>query len=143
MRRMKEMAAMQPGMNFYGDLPDSYTVVVNTEHPLVKAIAQEADDALDATVEPLLSTIDQANAKAEETRKAAGTAELSTEARATIDEAEKTVTDSRKAMDDAIDAYSPKAPKVSQLVDLALLGNGLLRGEALSSFIAHSVELMK
>ena len=143
MRRMKEMAAMQPGMNFYGDLPDSYTVVVNTEHPLVKAIAQEADAALDATVEPLLSTIDQANAKAEETRKAAGTAELSTEARATIDEAEKTVTDSRKAMDDAIDAYSPKAPKVSQLVDLALLGNGLLRGEALSSFIARSVELMK
>lgn len=143
MRRMKEMAAMQPGMNFYGDLPDSYTVVVNTEHPLVKAIAQEADAALDATVEPLLSTIDQANAKAEETRKAAGTSELSAEARATIDEAEKTVTDSRKAMDDAIDAYSPKAPKVSQLVDLALLGNGLLRGEALSSFIARSVELMK
>lgn len=143
MRRMKEMAAMQPGMNFYGDLPDSYTVVVNTEHPLVKAIAQEADAALDATVEPLLSTIDQANAKAEETRKAAGSSELSTEARATIDEAEKTVTDSRKAMDDAIDAYSPKAPKVSQLVDLALLGNGLLRGEALSSFIARSVELMK
>lgn len=143
MRRMKEMAAMQPGMNFYGDLPDSYTVVVNTEHPLVKAIVQEADAALDATVEPLLSTIDQANAKAEETRKAAGTAELSTEARATIDEAEKTVTDSRKAMDDAIDAYSPKAPKVSQLVDLALLGNGLLRGEALSSFINRSVELMK
>lgn len=143
MRRMKEMAAMQPGMNFYGDLPDSYTVVVNTEHPLVKAIAQEADAALDATVEPLLSTIDQANAKAEETRKAAGTSELSAEARATIDEAENTVTDSRKAMDDAIDAYSPKAPKVSQLVDLALLGNGLLRGEALSSFIARSVELMK
>ena len=143
MRRMKEMAAMQPGMNFYGDLPDSYTVVVNTEHPLVKAIAQEADAALDAAVEPLLKTIDESNAKAEETRKAAGSNELGADARATIDAAEKTVTDSRKAMDDAIDAYAPSAPQVSQLVDLALLGNGLLRGEALSSFIARSVELMK
>lgn len=143
MRRMKEMAAMQPGMNFYGDLPDSYTVVVNTEHPLVKSIAEKAGAALDAAVEPLLKTIDESNAKAEETRKAAGSNELGADARATIDAAEKTVTDSRKAMDDAIDAYAPSAPQVSQLVDLALLGNGLLRGEALSSFIARSVELMK
>ena len=143
MRRMKEMAALQPGMNFYGDLPDSYTVVVNTEHPLVKAITEKADAALDATVEPLLKTIDEANAKAEETRKAAGSSELTPEARATVDEAEKTVTESRKAIDDAIDAYAPGTPEVSQLVDLALLGNGLLRGEALSAFITRSIDLMK
>lgn len=111
MRRMKEMAALQPGMNFYGDLPDSYTVVVNTEHPLVKAITEKADAALDATVEPLLKTIDEANAKAEETRKAAGSSELTPEARATVDEAEKTVTESRKAIDDAIDAYAPAHPR--------------------------------
>ncbi len=120
-----------------------YTVVCNTEHPLVKSIAEKAGAALDAAVEPLLKTIDESNAKAEETRKAAGSNELGADARATIDAAEKTVTDSRKAMDDAIDAYAPSAPQVSQLVDLALLGNGLLRGEALSSFIALSVELMK
>ncbi len=143
MRRMKEMAAMQPGMNFYGELPDSYTVVVNTEHPLVKTIISKAEGALDSTVEPLLKTIDEANAKAEETRKAAGNEELSAEARAIVDEAEKTVTDSRKTMDEAIDAYAPGNPEISQLVDLALLGNGLLRGEALSTFINRSVELMK
>ena len=137
------MAALQPGMNFYGDLPDSYTVVVNTEHPLVKAIADKAGKALDSTVEPLLKTIDDSNAKAEEARKSAGSSEMSAETRAIVDSAEKTVTDSRKAMDDAIDAYAPEVPEVSQLVDLALLGNGLLRGEALSAFIARSVELMK
>ncbi len=143
MRRMKEMAALQPGMNFYGELPDSYTVVVNTEHPLVKNIISKAETALDATVEPLLKTIDEANAKAEETRKSAGKEELTAEAKATVDAAEKTVTDSRAAMDAAIDAYAPSEPAVAQLVDLALLGNGLLRGEALSAFIARSVELLK
>ena len=143
MRRMKEMAALQPGMNFYGELPDSYTVVVNTEHPLVKNIISKAETALDAKVEPLLKTIDEANSKAEETRKSAGKEELSAEAKATVDAAEKTVTDSRAAMDAAIDAYAPSEPAVAQLVDLALLGNGLLRGEALSAFIARSVELLK
>ena len=53
------------------------------------------------------------------------------------------MTDSRKTMDEAIDAYAPGNPEISQLVDLALLGNGLLRGEALSTFINRSVELMK
>ncbi|MBO4943558.1 MAG: molecular chaperone HtpG [Muribaculaceae bacterium] len=142
MRRMKEMAALQPGMNFYGELPDSYTLVVNTEHPLIKSITEKADKALDATVEPLLKSIDEANAKAEETRKAADGKELSAEARTTVDAAEKTVSDSRAAMDNAIDAYAPSEPAVAQLVDLALLGNGLLRGESLSDFIARSVNLL-
>ncbi len=143
MRRMKEMAALQPGMNFYGELPDSYTVVVNTEHPLIKSIKEKADKALDDTVEPLLKAIDEANAGAEAARKAADGKELDAEARATVDAAEKTVSDSRAAMDNAIDAYAPSEPAVAQLVDLALLGNGLLRGEALSAFIARSVDLLK
>lgn len=143
MRRMKEMAAMQPGMSFYGELPDSYTIVVNTAHPLVEALRAKADAALAGTVQPFLDTIDASNKVAEEARSAAGTSELTPEARQTVDNAEKAVSDARAAMEKAIADYAPQAPEASQLVDLALLANGLLRGEALSKFIARSYEMMK
>lgn len=143
MRRMKEMAAMQPGMSFYGELPDSYTIVVNTAHPLVEALRAKANAALAGTVQPFLDTIDASNKVAEEARSAAGSSELTPEARQTVDNAEKAVSDARAAMEKAIADYAPKAPEASQLVDLALLANGLLRGEALSKFIARSYEMMK
>lgn len=143
MRRMKEMAAMQPGMSFYGELPDSYTIVVNTAHPLVEALRAKADAALAGTVQPFLNTIDASNKVAEEARTAAGTSELTPEARQTVDNAEKAVSDARAAMEKAIADYAPQVPEASQLVDLALLANGLLRGEALSNFIARSYEMMK
>lgn len=143
MRRMKEMAAMQPGMSFYGELPDSYTIVVNTAHPLVEALRVKADAALAGTVQPFLDTIDASNKVAEEARSAAGTSELTPEARQTVDNAEKAVSDARAAMEKAIADYATQVPEASQLVDLALLANGLLRGEALSNFIARSYEMMK
>ena len=142
MRRMKEMAAMQPGMNFYGELPDSYSLVVNTEHPLVKEITAAADSALAATVQPLLDTVNAKNAEADAIRKAADGKALSAEDEQKVKDLEKEVSDAREAQADAIKAYSAKAPEVSQLVDLALLGNGLLKGQQLSDFIARSVELL-
>lgn len=142
MRRMKEMAAMQPGMNFYGELPDSYSLVVNTEHPLVKEITAAADSALAATVQPLLDTVNAKNAEADAIRKAADGKALSAEDEQKVKDLEKEVSDARDAQADAIKAYSAKAPEVSQLVDLALLGNGLLKGQQLSDFIARSVELL-
>lgn len=140
---MKEMAALQPGMSFYGELPDSYTVVVNTEHPIVKAITERADKALDATVEPLLKTIDERNADAEKIRKDAGDKPLSAEDDQRVKDLEKEVSDARTAMAQDIRRYGDTEQEVSQLVDLALLGNGLLRGEQLSQFIARSVEMMQ
>lgn len=139
MRRMKEMAAMQPGMNFYGDLPDSYNLVVNTENDIVKGISARADEALKGEVEPLLAAIDKGNADAEAARKSGD----GDDAKAKVAEAEKAVADARAKMDAAIDAYAAKEPQVSQLVDLALLANGLLKGESLSAFIARSLSLMK
>lgn len=139
MRRMKEMAAMQPGMNFYGELPDSYTMVVNTEHPLVKEITAKADEALDATVKPLAERIDSDN----EAINAAGDQPMSPEAKQKIEDLEKAVGEARTEQFKAIDAYGDTAPKISQLVDLALLANGLLKGRHLSDFIARSVDLLK
>ena len=147
MRRMKEMAAMQPGMNLYGELPDSYNLVVNTASPLVDSVRKEAHDALAATVEPLLADIAKGNADAEAARKAmqeAPAAEASADLnRVALDAAEKAVADARAKLEAAVDAYAPSAPRASQLVDLALLANNLLRGQALSAFIARSLNLMK
>lgn len=143
MRRMKEMAAMQPSMSFYGELPDSYSLVVNTEHPLVKEIVANADTALLSKVEPLLGTIDARNADAEKIRSEAKDGKTTAEQDQQIKDLEAQVADARKEMADAITVYGKTAPKVSQLVDLALLGNGLLRGRNLSDFIARSVDLLK
>ncbi len=143
MRRMKEMAAMQPGMNFYGELPDSYTMVVNTEHPLVKEITAKADEALDATVKPLAERIDSDNEAINAARSAASDQPMSPEAKQKIEDLEKAVGEARTEQFKAIDAYGDTAPKISQLVDLALLANGLLKGRHLSDFIARSVDLLK
>ncbi|MCM1067740.1 MAG: molecular chaperone HtpG [Muribaculaceae bacterium] len=143
MRRMKEMAALQPGMNFYGELPDNYTLVVNTEHPLVKSITERADKALAATVQPLLDRIEADNKAADEIRKAAGSAPLSAEDEQRVKDLEKAVADTRAEQRKAVADYARELPEVSQLVDLALLGNGLLRGRSLSDFIARSIDMMK
>ena len=142
MRRMKDMAAMQPGMSFYGELPDSYTLVVNTEHPLVKDITAKADSALDATVKPILEKIEADNAEITKLRSAAGD-KPSAEDDQKVKDLEKAVADARTAEAEAIKAYEPSAPNVGQLVDLALLANGLLKGSNLSEFIARSIALMK
>lgn len=137
MRRMKEMAAMQPGMNFYGKLPDSYNLIVNTEQPLIKRIINASDDALTAVVEPLHNEIETKN---EEITKLRDSKEESDKTKTL--ELEKEVGVLREKMSKEISEYAATQPLVKQLIDLALLGNGLLKGAQLSDFIRRSVELL-
>ena len=137
MRRMKEMAAMQPGMNFYGELPDSYNLIVNTEQPLIKRIINASDDALTAIVEPLHNEIETKN---DEISKLRDSKEDSDKAKTL--ELEKEVGVLREKMSKEISEYASTQPLVKQLIDLALLGNGLLKGAQLSDFIRRSVELL-
>ena len=137
MRRMKEMAAMQPGMNFYGELPDSYNLIVNTEQPLIKRIINASDDALTAVVEPLHNEIETKN---DEISKLRDSKEDSDKAKTL--ELEKEVGVLREKMSKEISEYASTQPLVKQLIDLALLGNGLLKGAQLSDFIRRSVELL-
>lgn len=142
MRRMKDMASMQPGMNFYAELPDSYNLVVNTEHPLVARIREEATSALSAEIEPLMAKVDADNAEITKLRGDGKTApDAETEQK--IKDLEKAVSDSRESQDRIVKDYAAKQPVVKQLIDLALLGNNLLRGSDLSAFIARSVSLLK
>lgn len=142
MRRMKDMAALQPGMNFYGEMPDSYNLVVNTSHPLIEKLRDEATTALAASVEPLEKTVADDNAAIEKLREGAKDGKLDPEAEQQSKELADKVAAARDSQKHLIDNYAAGQPLVRQLIDLALLGNGLLRGRDLSDFIARSVSLL-
>lgn len=143
MRRMKDMAALQPGMNFYGELPDSYNLVVNVAHPLVKKVIDESEAALKAEVDPVAAAVDEANAKINEIDKAVGDKKPDADQEAQLSMLRRQAEDSRKQQTEIISKYAEGRNDVGQLVDLALLGNGLLKGEPLSRFIRRSVEIME
>ena len=143
MRRMKEMAALQPGMNFYAELPDSYNLVVNTESPLIAAIRDNADSKLKETIAPLLDKIDTDNKAAADLRATADGKQPDAEANQRAKDLEKEVADTREKMNSEIDTYAAGEQRPAQLVDLALLGNGLLKGSALDAFIDRSLTMMR
>ena len=142
MRRMKDMAAMQPGMSFYSDLPDSYNIVVNTQNPIIEKITKDADGALDQAVTPLMQRTDEANDTITRLR-GDGKETPDAETSQKIKDLEKTVADTRAEQEKIVADYAKTNPTVRQLIDLALLGNGLLRGADLSAFIDRSYSLLK
>ncbi len=142
MRRMKDMAALQPGMSFYGQLPDSYNLVVNTEHPLIATIRSQAVETLGADIEPMAQELEAKNSEISAIRSSAKDGNLSAEDDQKVKDLEKTVADLRDKQTKIISDYASTRPEVKQLVDLALLGNGLLKGEQLSAFISRSISMM-
>ncbi len=142
MRRMKDMAALQPGMNFYGELPDSYNLVVNTEHPLIAKIRDAATSSIGDQVKPLADKIEADNAEITKVKDAAKGAALSAEDDQRVKDLEKAVGENRQNEETIISDYAKTEPIVKQLIDLALLGNGLLKGKDLSSFIDRSISLL-
>ncbi|MDE6542706.1 MAG: molecular chaperone HtpG [Muribaculaceae bacterium] len=143
MRRMKEMAALQPGMNFYGELPDSYNLVVNTENPLVKSIGKDAMDALKATVEPLDKTIANKNKEISDLRASAKDGKLSDDDQKKSEALEAEVNNARKEEEAAVKTFADGKEQIRQMIDLALLANGLLTGADLGKFISRSFSLLK
>ncbi len=143
MRRMKDMAAIQPGMNFYGEMPDSYNLVVNTSASLVEKVRDDATKALAERIKPLEEAVNADNAKIESIRSQAKDGKLDTEAQKQTDALLESVNKAREEQEAIIKEYAKTQPLVRQLIDLALLGNGLLRGKDLSDFIARSIALIK
>ena len=140
MRRMKDMATLQPGMSFYSELPDSYNLVVNVSNPVVKRVTKTSCDALSASVTPILQNIDEDNKVLSELQKGNKGADAEHDQR--VKDLEKKISDNREAMNKTIAEYAATADIAKQLVDLALLGNGLLKGSELSRFIKRSVSLL-
>ena len=146
MRRMKEMAQIQGGMSFYGEMPDMYNLVLNANHPLVSDVLASTQANLNDALQPIDAELRGLNAR----RMAIEQAQKDVKAE-DLSQAEK---DDLKACQDAIAAeegkkadllsnYAKTNAIIPQLIDLALLQNGLLKGEALSNFIKRSVQLIK
>lgn len=145
MRRMKDMSAMQPGMNFYGEMPDSFNLIINTEHPLSKKVIEETEKDCHAEIEPIQEEINELNdaiAKLQEASKGKKDEEIPVTEKEELRNKEKEVDSLRKKESELLTQYANKHKLVRQLVDLALLSNNMLKGEALSLFIKRSVEML-
>ena len=140
MRRMKEMAAMQPGMSFYGEMPDSYNLVLNTEHPVVKRLLDEAKASLNEKVSPIETAIDVENKAAQALREKK---DATDDEKMQAAEHEAKAESLRNEENADIKTYADTVPAIRQIIDIALLGNNLLRGEDLDKFLRRSIDLLK
>lgn len=145
MRRMKEMSSMGGGMNFYGELPDSYTMVVNGNHPLVLRINEELEGKLSdelKKIESKLKPMVDNKAELEKATKDKKEEEVKQEDKDRIDELTKKISDLESKKEKALKDFGGENKLVRQLIDLALLANGMLKGEELSRFLKRSIELI-
>lgn len=145
MRRMKEMAAMQPGMSFYGQMPEMYSVVVNTEQPAVKKVIEDAEKAIGDEINPILHEIEILNNEITDLRKQKDEKKEDTDKKELTDKIndnEKKVGELRDKEEEIVKNYAHTQPVVKQIIDLALLKGNLLKGEALASFIRRSISLL-
>ena len=142
MRRMKDMAATQPGMSFYAELPDNYNLIVNTSQDSVAKVLADAEKALGEKMSPLRAAVDADNEKLTALR-----AEIKDNKPTDAQKAEEqklmdSVESSRREQETIASDYAKGVPAVRQMIDLALLGNGLLQGKELCEFIARSVKML-
>lgn len=146
MRRMKDMSQHQQGLSFYGTMPDQYNLVINTLHPLVLSLLQNIHTATDANVAPIDEQI-EAKKKEEDTlkeqQKDKKEVDLTQEEKDAVDNCTKELAALREQKKQVYAAFAKDNDQLPQLIDIALLASGLLRGEALAKFVNRSVSLLK
>ena len=146
MRRMKEMSAMQGGgMNFYGEMPDSYQLVVNENHPLVERILSDKNEKVGEQVNSVRSKIESLNGKRQELEKAKEgkkDEEVPQVQKDELADVDKKISELNTKKTEILSGFSTDNKLVSQLIDLALLSNNMLKGEALTKFVKRSIDLI-
>jgi len=146
MRRMKEMSKFQQGMNFYGQMPDSMNIVLNSDHPLVKRVLDETNTATADKLKPVESELKGQEARlaairqSQEKKKAD---ELTQEEKDDKTNTEKAIQEQKDKKQQILAGFAQNNDIVHQLIDLALLQNGMLKGEALDRFLKRSIDLIK
>ena len=146
MRRMKDMSKFQAGMGFYGQMPDSFNLVLNSDHPLVKKVLDESKSATEEALKPIVAELKGQEARLAAIRQAQDKKkydEITQEEKDQKAEAEKAVQAEKDKKTAVIADYAKSNSIVHQLIDLALLQNGMLKGEALDKFLKRSVDLIK
>ncbi len=146
MRRMKDMSRFQAGMNFYAQMPDSYTLVLNSDHQLVKKVLGDCADNTSEELKPVASELKGQQARLDALRQSQSgkkPEEITDAEKEDLKNTEKAIDEQRTRRNDILSAYAKGNSIVHQLIDLALLQNGMLKGEALDKFLKRSVELIK
>ncbi|MCQ2094103.1 MAG: molecular chaperone HtpG [Bacteroidaceae bacterium] len=146
MRRMKEMARLQPGMSFYGDMPDMMNIILNTDNAIIKRILSDGETATADALKPIeqeLKGLDARRQVIEQDQKDKKWDEISQESKDNLEQTRKDIEAEKAKKSDVVAEYAKGNQTVHQLIDLALLQNGLLQGEALSNFIKRSIDLIK
>ena len=146
MRRMKAMSQFQQGMNFYGQMPDSYSIVLNSDHSLVKKVLEDSEVHTSEALKPILAEIRGQEARLaalhqEQTKKKPE--EITQEEKDDVHNTEKAIQDEKAKRDEIVANYAKDNSIVHQLIDLALLKKGMLKGAALEAFLKRSVDLIK
>ena len=145
MRRMKEMASIQPGMSFYGEMPAMYNVVLNSDHKLVKQILNQTEEACNASLQPVEAEIATLENRESELRKAQENKqadEITTAEKDELNDVESKLSAQKEQKEKILADYAAGNKVVHQLIDLALLQNNMLKGEALTNFVKRSIELI-
>lgn len=146
MRRMKQMSQFQPGMSFYQQMPDSFTLVLNSDHVLVKQVLNDYNNNTAEALKPILSELKGQQARLAALRQSQDKKkpeELTQEEKDDLQNTEKAVDEQKNKQTEVIEAYAKGNNVVHQLIDLALLQNGMLKGKALDEFLKRSVDMIK
>ena len=146
MRRMKDISQYQSGMNFYAQMPDAYSIILNSDHHLIKDVLSESEKACDEELKPITSEIKGLQARLSalnQSRKDKKPEEVTQEEKDDLQNTEKKLQDERGKKDQVIASHAKDNKVVHQLIDLALLQNGMLKGASLNAFIKRSVDLIK
>ena len=145
MRRMKEMANIQAGMSFYGEMPDMFNLVLNVDHKLVKQVLNDADNSCKAALEPIEAEMTSLNKRHDELHKAQEgkkADEIPQAEKDKLSDVEKKLADEKTKKEAVLGEYAGGNKVIRQLIDLALLQNNMLKGEALTNFVKRSIELI-
>ena len=146
MRRMKAMSQFQAGMNFYGQMPNSYNIVLNSDHELVKKVLADAEQHTAEALKPVLAELKGQEARLavlHQSQDKKKPEEITQEEKDDLQNTQKAVSDEKQKRDNIIADYAKDNNIVHQLIDLALLQNGMLKGAALDAFLKRSVSMIK
>lgn len=146
MRRMKEMSRLQSGMEFYSQMPDSYSLVLNSSHELIKSVLKDEESACAEALKPIDSEIKGLKARRDalnQSKKDKKPEEITQEEKDDLQNTEKAINEQNEKRETVLKDYAKGNDIVHQLIDLALLQNGMLKGAALDTFIKRSVSLIK
>ena len=146
MRRMKEMSQLQGGMSFYGEMPDMYNMVLNADHPLIKKVVADITTSTESSLQPIEAELKGLQARRmaiEQTQSGRKAEDISQEERDELNKVNEDIAAQEDKKNAVLAEYAKNNQIVPQLIDLALLQNGLLKGEALNNFLKRSVDLIK